>query len=43
MRTIVDSSVWIDFLGKKDLPQVKLLRTMLEQDEEIATCGVIVT
>jgi len=43
MRTIVDSSVWIDFLWKKELPQVKLLRTMLEQDEDIATCGVIVT
>jgi len=43
MRTIVDSSVWIDFLWKKELPQVKLLRTMLEQDDDIATCGVIVT
>jgi predicted nucleic acid-binding protein len=43
MRTIVDSSVWIDFLWKKELPHVKLLRTMLEQDEDIATCGVIVT
>jgi hypothetical protein len=41
--TIVDSSVWIDFLLKRDLPHVTLLKTLLHQQEKVATCGVIIT
>lgn len=41
--TIVDSSVWIDFFRKRDLSHVTLLKTLLPQQEKIATCGVILT
>jgi hypothetical protein len=43
MRTIVDSSVWIDYFRKLELPHVSLLDSLVVQDEEIATCGVIMT
>ena len=40
---IVDTSVWVDFFGGRDTPQVARLERFLEESEDICTCGVILT
>ena len=40
---LVDTSVWIDFFRADDLAHVQRLETLIEQGENIALCGVILT
>lgn len=40
---LVDTSVWIDFLNGKDLPHVATLEFSIQQEIDIAICGVILT
>lgn len=40
---LVDTSVWIDFFRADNLPHVQRLETLIEQGENIALCGVILT
>lgn len=40
---LVDTSVWIDFFRADDLAHVQRLESLIEQGENIALCGVILT
>lgn len=40
---MVDTSVWIDFFGGRDGPEVERLRALLENEGDVVTCGVILT
>jgi predicted nucleic acid-binding protein len=40
---VVDTSVWVDFFGGRDTPQVARLGEFLADSEDICTCGVILT
>ncbi len=40
---LVDTTVWIDFFASRPRPHVKLLEDSLRRDEDICTCGVILT
>ena len=40
---LVDSSAWIDFFRSQDLPHVIRLKSLIQENEELAICGVIMT
>ncbi|MEI6708293.1 MAG: PIN domain nuclease [Methylococcales bacterium] len=40
---LVDTSVWIDFFNGKDLPHVATLEFSIQQEVDIAICGVVLT
>lgn len=40
---LVDTTVWIDFLAGHGTAQVLLLEQLLSQEEDICTCGVVLT
>ena len=40
---LVDTTVWIDFFRGRSTPEVAALERMLKQEEDICTCGVILT
>ena len=42
MSVLVDSSVWIDFLNGHVNAQTDRLQAILEGDEDVCTCGVVV-
>lgn len=42
MKVLVDSSVWGDFFNGHPSAQAKALQKLIESDEEICTCGVVV-
>ena len=41
--TLIDTSVWIDFLAGRDNPQVEAVETLVEGREDICICGVVLT
>jgi predicted nucleic acid-binding protein len=41
MMVLVDTTVWVDFLGDTATSQVTRLQTLIESDEDLCTCGVI--
>jgi predicted nucleic acid-binding protein len=41
--TLVDTSVWIDFLAARNTPQVAALESFIDQREDLCLCGVILT
>ena len=41
--TLVDTSVWIDFLAARNIPQVAALELFIAQREDLCLCGVILT
>jgi predicted nucleic acid-binding protein len=41
MIVLVDTSVWIDFFYGKPLPHVKVLELLIQNREDLATCGII--
>jgi predicted nucleic acid-binding protein len=41
--TIVDTSVWIDFFGGNDTPEVQELQRLIDASEDVCICGVILT
>jgi len=40
---LVDTTVWVDFFAGRPAPHVAFLESALEQDEDVCTCGVILT
>jgi predicted nucleic acid-binding protein len=40
---LIDSSVWIDHLRGRDSPEAKRLASALAADEDLCTCGLILT
>jgi predicted nucleic acid-binding protein len=43
LMVLIDTTVWIDFFGGQSLPHVNALQQMLEDDEDLCICGVILT
>jgi len=41
--TLVDTSVWIDFFGGRDLPHVATLERFILDNQDLALCGIILT
>ena len=42
MRVLVDSSAWIEFLNGHASPERDAVRTLIEGDDDVCTCGVVV-
>ncbi|MBM4307400.1 MAG: PIN domain nuclease [Deltaproteobacteria bacterium] len=40
---LVDTTVWIDFFSAKSTPEVAELERLLNEGEDICTCGIILT
>ena len=40
---LVDTTVWIDFFAAKSTPEVAKLERLLNEEEDICTCGIILT
>jgi len=40
---LVDTSVWIDFLHGHSSAQVALLARLIDEEEDICTCGIVLT
>ncbi len=40
---VVDTTVWIDFFTAKSTPEVAELERLLNEGEDICTCGIILT
>jgi predicted nucleic acid-binding protein len=40
---LVDTTVWIDFFAAKSTPEVAELERLLNEEEDICTCGIILT
>ncbi len=40
---VVDTSVWIGFLGGKKTRQAAQLRSLIENDEDICICGIVLS
>jgi len=38
---LVDSSVWIDFLRGNKSSQVSVLRLLIEEGQDVCTCGIV--
>jgi predicted nucleic acid-binding protein len=38
---LVDTTVWIDFFSDRPLPHVTALQRLIEDDEDLCVCGVI--
>jgi predicted nucleic acid-binding protein len=43
IMVLVDTSVWIDFFAGRSTPETVELERLLAEDEDICTCGVILT
>lgn len=41
--TLVDTSVWIDFFAGRELPHVLLLESIIDSNDQLALCGLILT
>jgi len=42
VRVLVDSSAWIEFLNGHASPERDAVRTLIEGDDDVYTCGVVV-
>jgi len=42
VRVLVDSSAWIEFLNGHASPERDAVRTLIEGDDDVCTCGVVV-
>jgi predicted nucleic acid-binding protein len=40
---LIDTTVWIDFFAAKSTPEVAELERLLNEEEDICTCGIILT
>ena len=43
IMVLVDTTVWIDFFAAKSTPEVVELERLLNEGEDICTCGIILT
>jgi len=41
VRVLIDSSVWIDFFAARDTPQTRLLKSLINDGEDVCICGHI--
>ena len=41
--TLIDTSVWIDFLAGRNTSQAKAVESLVESREDICICGVVLT
>lgn len=41
--TLVDTRVWIDFFSGRDLPHVAILEQFVNDNEDLALCGIVLT
>jgi len=41
MMVLVDTTVWIDFFADRQTPQVAKLQELIENEEDLCVCGVI--
>lgn len=42
MRVLVDTSAWVEFLNAHDSPEQRAVVRLLEGEDDVCTCGVIV-
>ncbi|HVR41471.1 MAG TPA: PIN domain-containing protein [Thermoanaerobaculia bacterium] len=42
MRVLVDTSVWVDFFNRHPSAQTETLASLLEEEADVVTCGLIV-
>jgi predicted nucleic acid-binding protein len=42
VRVLVDTSVWADFVNGRSTPETDYLASLIRQEEDIVTCGVVV-
>jgi predicted nucleic acid-binding protein len=42
-EVLVDTTVWIDFFHDRPLPHVVTLQELIENDDDVCVCGVILT
>ncbi len=40
---LIDTTVWIDFFKNKNTPQVSVLDLLLSENEDVCTCGIVLT
>ena len=40
---LIDTSVWIDYFVSKPIPHVALLEKLILDEEDICTCGIVIT
>ena len=43
LMVLIDTTVWVDFFGDRPLPHVTALQEMIEDDQDLCVCGVILT
>jgi len=43
MMVLVDTTVWIDFFAGRGLTHIETFESLLEQEEDICICGIILT
>ena len=43
LMVLIDTTVWVDFFSGHPLPHVVALQAMIEDDEDLCICGVILT
>jgi len=43
LKVLVDTSVWVDFLNDYDSPGASALAELLEGEDDVCTCGLVVT
>jgi predicted nucleic acid-binding protein len=43
LMVLVDTTVWIDFFADRPLPHVARLQDLIEAEEDLCLCGVILT
>ena len=42
MRVLVDTSVWVDFINGHPSPERRALHELIEGEDDLCTCGVVV-
>ena len=40
---LVDTTVWVDFFNGRDAPHVSALQGLIENDEDLCLCGVVLS
>jgi predicted nucleic acid-binding protein len=40
---LIDTTVWIDFFADRNEPHVATLQELIENEEDLSLCGVILT
>lgn len=43
MMILIDTTVWIDFFIGRSVPHVDSLESLLEEEEDLCICGIILT